>query len=54
MDNPRFIDEEISPLVHQDEDYDECNILNTIRMEETSFIKPDATKAASTLQLKQG
>ena len=53
MDNPRFIDEETIPLVHQDEDYDEYNTPNTSRIEETSFIEPDATEATSTLQLRQ-
>ena len=53
MDNPRFIDEETIPLVHQDKDYDECNTLNTSRIEETSLIEPDATEATPTLQLRQ-
>ena len=53
MDNPRFTNEETIPLVHQDEDYDEYNTPNTSRIEETSFIEPDATEATSTLQLRQ-
>ena len=51
MDNP--INEETIPLVHQDEDYGEYNTVNTSRIGETSFIEPDATKATSTLQLRQ-
>ena len=53
MDNPRYIDKETIPLVHQDKDYDDYNIPNTSRIEETSFIEPDATEATSTLQLRQ-
>ena len=53
MDNPRFIDEETIPLAHQDKDYDEYNTVNTSKIEETSFIEPDATEATSTLQLRQ-
>ena len=53
MDNPRFIDEEDIPLIHQDEDYDDYNTSNTSRIDETSFTVPDATEATSTLQLRQ-
>ena len=53
MDNPRYINKETIPLVHQDKDYDEYNTPNTSRIEETSFIEPDATEATSTLQLRQ-
>ena len=53
MDNPRFVDEETIPLVHQDEDYDECDTLNRNMIEETSFIEPDTTEATPTLQLRQ-
>ena len=53
MDNLEFIDEEIIPLVHQDEDYNEYNTPNTSRIEKTSFIEPDATEATLTLQLKE-
>ena len=53
MDNPRFIDEEVIPLVHQDEDYDEYNTPNTSRVDETSFIESDAMEATSTLRLRQ-
>ena len=52
MDNPRFVDEETIPLV-EDEDYDNYNTPNTSRIDETLFTEPDATKATSTLQLKQ-
>ena len=47
MDNPRFIDEEDIPLVHQDKDYDDYNTPNTSRVDETSFIEPDVTEATS-------
>ena len=53
MDNLEFIGEEIIPLVHQDEDYDEFNTPNTSRIEKTSFIEPHATEATLTLQLRQ-
>ena len=53
MDNPVFVDEEDIPMVHQDEDYDDYNIPNTSRIDETSFIDCDATEVTSTLQLRQ-
>ena len=53
MDNPRCIDEEVIPLVHQDQDYDEYNTPNTSRVDETSFIESDAMEATSTLRLRQ-
>ena len=53
MENPVFIDEEDIPMVHQDKDYDDCNTPNTSRIDETSFIEPDATGATSTLLLRQ-
>ena len=34
-DNPMFVDEETIPMVHQDEDYDDYNTLNTSRIDET-------------------
>ena len=52
MNNPRFVDEETIPLV-QDEDYDVYSTPNTSRVDETSLTEPDATKATSTLQLRQ-
>ena len=52
MDNPRFIDEETIPLV-QGKDYDDYNITDTSRVDETSFTEPDATEATSNLQLRQ-
>ena len=53
MDNPRFIDEETIPLVHQDKDCDEYSTRNTSRIEETSLTEPDANKATSVLQLRK-
>ena len=53
MDNPTFVDEEDIPMIHQDDDYDDYNSLDTSRIDETSFTVPDATEATSTLRLKQ-
>ena len=53
MDNPIFVDEEAIPMVHQNEDYDDYNTPNTSRVDGTSLTEPDATKATSTLQLRQ-
>ena len=53
MDNPAFVYQKDFPLVHQDEDYDDYGIPDTSRIDETSFIEPDATKATSTLKLRQ-
>ena len=44
MDNAVFVNEE---------DYDDCNTLNTSRIDETSFTVPHTTDAASTLRLRQ-
>ena len=52
MDNPRFVDEETIPLVHN-EDYEYYNTLDTSRVDKTSFTEPDATEATSTLQLRR-
>ena len=52
MDNPRFVDEETIPLV-QDEDYDDYNTPDTRRVDEKSFIEPDATEATLTFLLRQ-
>ena len=52
MDNLVFVDEEVIPMVHQDEDYGDYNTLNTSRIDETSFTGPDTTEATSTLQLR--
>ena len=52
MDNPRFVNEEEMPLV-QDENYDNYGTPNTSRVDETSFIEPDATETTSTLRLNQ-
>ena len=53
MDNLVFFDEEAIPMVHQDDDYDDYNTPNTSRLDETSFIEPDATEATSNLRLRQ-
>ena len=53
MDNPVFVDEETIPMVHQGEDYDDCNTPNINRINETSFTVPDTTEATSTLRLRQ-
>ena len=53
MYNPTFVDEETIPMVHQDEYYDEYKAPDTSRVDETSFIEPDATEATSTLRLRQ-
>ena len=51
MENPTFIDEENIPMV-QDEDCDDYRTPDTSRID-ASFMKPDATEAASTLRLRQ-
>ena len=48
-----FVDEETIPMVHRDEDYDDYNTPNTSRIDETSFMEPATTEAASTLRLGQ-
>ena len=55
MDNPLFIDEGNSPLVHQDEEvYERYDTPNTSTVDEASFTLPeDATEATSTLRLRQ-
>ena len=53
MDNPVFGDEEAILMVHQDHDYDDYNTPNTSRVDETSFIEPDATESTSALWLRQ-
>ena len=53
MDNPIFVDEDTIPMVHHDEDYDNYKTPNTSRIDETSFMVPDATEATSTLRLRQ-
>ena len=53
MDNPTFVDEETIPMVHQDEYYDDYKTPDTSRVDETSFIEPNATEATSTLRLRQ-
>ena len=51
MDNLGFEEENI-PLVQQNDDND-YRTPNTSRVDETSFIEPDATEATSTLRLRQ-
>ena len=51
MDNLGFEEENI-PLVQQDNDND-YRTPDTSRVDETSFIEPDATEATSTLRLRQ-
>ena len=53
MDNPRFVNEEEIPMVHQDEDYDNYSTPNTSRVDKTSFTELDTTEKTSTLKLKQ-
>ena len=48
-----FVDEEIIPMFHQDEDYDDYNTPNTSRIDETSFMELATTEATSTLRLNQ-
>ena len=50
MDNPRFIDEEDIPMVHQDEeDYnDRYDTPDTSRVEISFMKEPDATEPTST------
>ena len=50
MDNPTFVDEETIPMVHQDEYYDDYKTPDTSRVDETSFIEPDATEKSKTRQ----
>ena len=50
MDNLGFEEENI-PLVQQDDDND-YRTPDTSRVDETSFIEPDATEATSTLRLR--
>ena len=52
MENPTFTDDKDISMV-QDEDYDDYKTLDTSRIDETSFMEPDATRATSTLRLRQ-
>ena len=52
-DNPRFVNEEEIPMVHQDEDYDNYSTPNTSRVDKTSFTELDTTETTSTSKLKQ-
>ena len=53
MNNTVFVDEEDTPIVQEDDDYDNYNIPNASRMDETLFTVPDTTEATSTLQLRR-
>ena len=53
MGNPTFVDEKIIGMVHQDEDYDDYNTPNNIKIDETSYMEPDATEPTSPLRLRQ-
>ena len=54
MDNPRFVDDENIPLVHdEDIDYDDYNTPNTSRVDKTSFTMPGSTEKETTLRLRQ-
>ena len=53
IDNPTFADEKNIPLIHQDKDYDDYNILNTSKVDEISFTEPETEETTSTLWLKQ-
>ena len=52
MNNLAFVNEEDNPMVHQDEDYDDYRKPDTSRVDETSFVVPDATEATSALRLR--
>ena len=51
IDKPTFINEEDIPLINQDEDYDDYGTPPS-RLDETSFMVPNASQATSTLQAK--
>ena len=51
MHDPRFVDEETTPLV--DEDFDSYGTPNTSRVDETSFTEPATTEATWALRLNQ-
>ena len=53
MNNTVFVDEEDTPIVHEDDDYDNYNTPNASRMDETLFTVTDTTEATSTLQLRR-
>ena len=46
-------DEDDILLINQDEDYDDYRTPEASKVDETSFMVPDATEAASTLRLRQ-
>ena len=51
IDNLTFIDEEEIPLIQHDED--DYRTPDTSRINEASYMVPDATEATSTLRLRQ-
>ena len=51
IDKPTFINEEDIPLINQDENYDDYGTPPS-RLDETSFMVPNASQATSTLQAK--
>ena len=51
IDKPTFINEEDIPLINQDEDYDDYGTPPS-RLDEISFMVPNASQATSTLQAK--
>ena len=54
MNNPVFVDEEDTPMVNEDEDYEDYSTSDTSRINtETSFTEPAVTEATSTLRLRQ-
>ena len=56
MDNPRFVDDENIPPVHdEDFNYADYNTPNASRVDETSFTMPGSTdkETTSTLRLRQ-
>ena len=52
MNNLWFVDQETIKLA-QDENYDDYNIPNTSKVDQTPFTGPDVTDATSNLQLRQ-
>ena len=47
MENPK------TPLINQNEDYDDCKTPDTSRVDETLFTVPDTVETISTLRLRQ-
>ena len=53
MGNPTFGDEEDTPMIHEDDDYDDYNTPNATRVGKTSYMEPATTETKSTLRLNQ-